>query len=54
MHLYADDLVLWYSEEYATTAKKQNPNFSLNWIVTWAENGVLPSIDKKKPGTLFV
>jgi hypothetical protein len=34
--LYADDLVLWCTEEYATTATYRMP-IVLDKVVTWAE-----------------
>ena len=45
--LYADDLVLWCTEEYATTATYRIP-IVLDKVVTWAEQWYLPLTEKKQ------
>jgi hypothetical protein len=50
--LYADDLVLWCTEEYATTANYRM-QIALDKVVTWAEQWCA-TINREKPtGTLF-
>ena len=50
--LYADDLVLRCSEEYANTAKNRIQN-ALDRIVTWAEQWCVTINREKTTGTLF-
>ena len=45
--LYADDLVLWCTEEYATTATYRMP-IDLDKVVTWAEQWYLPLTEEKQ------
>ncbi|OOY33764.1 hypothetical protein BOV88_13545 [Solemya velum gill symbiont] len=50
--LYADDLVLWCSEEYASTAKYRIQT-ALDIIVTWAKQWCVTINREKTTGTLF-
>ncbi|XP_048778819.2 uncharacterized protein LOC125682098 [Ostrea edulis] len=50
--LYADDLVLWCSEEYTTTAKYRIQT-ALDRVVTWAEQWCVTIKREKTTGTLF-
>ena len=50
--IYADDLVLWCSEEYASTAKYRIQT-ALNMIFTWAKQWCFTINREKTTGTLF-
>jgi hypothetical protein len=51
--LYADDLVLWCTEEYATTANYRMP-IALDKVVTWAKQWCVTINREKTTGTLFI
>ncbi|CAC5377612.1 unnamed protein product [Mytilus coruscus] len=50
--LYADDLILWCSDEYATTANNRIQT-ALNMVVTWAEQWFVTINREKTTGRLF-
>ena len=50
--LYVDDLVLWCTEEYATTANYRMP-IALDKVVTWAKQWCVTINREKTTGTLF-